>query len=122
MVIEVLICTASNLTEHEKKLLRLLSALRVHKNIYDRSVREIRIASSEVEGVHAVGTCTCTASYSGKSSEKLMKSASVQEANVTSQQWLTACRDTLSFLRRSSAHQGQEPIDHYELFRCNILI
>ena len=54
----------------------------MHKNI-DISVREIRIASGEVEGVHAVGTCTCTASYSGKSSEKLMKSASVQEANVT---------------------------------------
>ena len=51
----------------------------MHKNI-DISVREIRIASGEVEGVHAVGTCTCTASYSGKSSEKLMKSASVQEA------------------------------------------
>ena len=51
----------------------------MHKNI-DISVREIRIASGEVEGVHAVGTCTYTASYSGKSSEKLMKSASVQEA------------------------------------------
>ena len=27
--------------------------------------------------------CTCTASYSAKSSDKSMKSASVQEANVT---------------------------------------
>ena len=46
------------------------------------SVREIRIASGKL-GVCAVATCTCTASYSVKSSDKATKSASVQEANVT---------------------------------------
>ena len=55
--------------------------------------------SSELEGVHVIATCTCTASYGAMSSDKSMKSASVQEANITP---------------RSSAHRGQEPVDQYE--------
>ena len=54
--------------------------IRVHKNICDTSVREIRIASGELESARVVATCTCTASYSV---DKSTKSATVQEFNVT---------------------------------------
>ena len=39
--------------------------------------------SGKLEGVCAIAMCTCTASYSVKSSDKSTKSVSVQEANVT---------------------------------------
>ena len=83
--------------------------IRIHKNICDTSVREIRIASGGLEGARAVTTCMCTAIYSVKSSDKSMKSVSVQEANITAmvngmQRYLE-----LSVCRRSQ---------HLDIARC----
>ena len=64
---------------------------------------------------------TDTASYSVNSSDKSTKSASVQEANITGmvngiQRYLKlSVREGEG--ERSSAHQGQEPVDHYEFYR-----
>ena len=81
--------------------------------------------SGKLEGVCAVATCTCTASYSVKSSDKSTKAVSVQEANV-----IATVNGMQSYLELpicegeekdnvSSTHQGQEPIDHYEFCRRN---
>ena len=82
-------CTASNLMDMRKYLLLMLTVInRVHKNIFDMHVREIKIISGESEGVCivAMSTCMCTTTcsyiYSVTSSDKLTKSASVQKANV----------------------------------------
>ena len=107
----------------------LSAIIRVHKTICDTSVREIRIASGELEGARAMPSPRVPVQLaivlSQVTSQPIVLKCSGSQHHSNSKQHAEIPSTSRSWRRegeRSSVHQGQEPLRILLLQHLNITI